>query len=106
MNETVLNIGMYVTYGLIVIAVIAAVIFPIFFFIQDFRKARGTLIGLGILLVVLFFSYAISTNEVYEASNIGPTASQWIGGGITATIILIGLGLLAAVFTEVYKFFR
>jgi hypothetical protein len=105
-NETLINIGMYVTYGLVGLAVLTSVVFPIFFFVQDFRKAKGTLIGLGVLLVIIFFSYSISTNEAYEAMNVGPNVSQWVGGGITATMILIGLGLLLAVFTEVYKFFR
>jgi hypothetical protein len=106
MNETVINIGMYLTYALVAIAVLAAVIFPIFFFLQNFRKAKGTLLGLAVLLVILVISYLISSNEAYEAMNVGPTESQLVGGGITATVILIGLGLLSAIFTEIYKFFR
>lgn len=105
-NETLINIGMYVTYGLVGIAVLASVIFPIIFFFRDFRKAKNTLIGLVALLAIIFFSYAISSNEAYEAMNVGPNVSQWVGGGITATMILIGLGILTAIFTEVYKFFR
>ncbi len=106
MNETILNIGFYITYGLVAIAAISVILFPIFFFIQDIRKAKGALIGLAVLAAVLLFSYFISTNETYEGFNVSPMASQWIGGGITATMILIGLGLVAAVFTEVYKLFR
>ena len=106
MNETLINIAIYVTYALVGIAVIASVIFPVIFFIQDIRKARGALIGIAVLAIVILISWSISTNEAYEAFNVGPAASQWIGGGITATMILIGMGLLAAVFTEVYKFFR
>ncbi len=104
MNDTVLNIGMYVTYALVAVAALSAVIFPVIFFVQDFRKAKRTLLGLVVLATILLISYAVSTNEVYE--NAGPVASQWIGGGITATMVLIGLGLATAVFTEVYKFFR
>jgi hypothetical protein len=105
-NETLINVGLYVTYGLIGLAVLASVIFPIIFFFRDFRKAKTTLIGLVALVAILLFSYAISTNEAYEAMNVSPNVSQWVGGGITATMILIGLGLLMAIFTEVFKFFR
>jgi hypothetical protein len=105
-NETLINIFMYVTYGLIGLAVLASVIFPIIMFVRDFRKAKNTLIGLVVLLAIIFFSYAISSNEAYAAQDVGPNLSQWVGGGITATMILIGLGLLMAIFTEVYKFFR
>lgn len=105
-NETLINIFMYVTYGLIGLAVLASVTFPIMLFIRDYRKAKNTLIGLVVLLAIIFFSYAISSNEAYEALNVGPNLSQWVGGAITATMILIGLGLFMAIFTEVYKFFR
>lgn len=104
MNESVINIGIYVTYALVGIAALSAIIFPVIFFVQDFRKAKRTLLGLVVLAAILLISYAVSTNEVYE--NAGPVASQWIGGGITATMVLIVLGVLTAIFTEVYKLFR
>jgi hypothetical protein len=106
MNDIIFDIGYYVTIALVAIAAISVIIFPIFFFIQDIRKAKGALIGIAVLAAVLFFSYFISTNETYEGFNVSPMASQWIGGGITATMILIGIGLVAAVFTEIYKLFR
>ncbi len=104
MNETVINIGMFVTYGLLVIAGLAAIIFPVIQMFSNFRKAIPTLIGIGILILILLFSYSISSAEVYEDA--GPRVSQWVGGGITATMILIGLGLLSAIFSEIYKYFR
>ncbi len=104
MNESLIDIGMYITYGLLAIAAAAALIFSIVQMATDFRKAVPTLVGIAILVLVILFSYSISTNEVYD--NAGPTVSQWVGGGIISTMILIGLGLVAAVFTEVYKYFR
>ncbi len=104
MNESLINIGMYVTYGLLGLAALSAILFSIFHMFGNIRKAIPALIGLGALLVVILFSYSISTSEAYPDAT--PTVSQWIGGGITATMILIGLGLLAAVFTEIYKYFR
>jgi hypothetical protein len=47
---------------------------------SNFKKANHGLIGLAVL-VVNFFPM-ISTNEAYEAMNVGPNVSQWIGGGI------------------------
>lgn len=106
MNETVIDIGMYVTYGLVAIAAVTAILFPIFFFIQDIRKAKKAILAIVFLGAVVLVSFLLSSNEPYEAFNVTETTSQWIGAGITATMILIGLGLVAAVFTEVYKFFR
>ncbi len=104
MNESIINIGMYVTYGLLAIAAFAAIVFAIYHMIGNFRKAVPTLIGIAILLIIVLISYAVSTSEVYP--NAGPTVSQWVGGGITATMVLVGLGLVAAIFTEVSKLFR
>ncbi|MFO7873043.1 MAG: hypothetical protein R6U62_00995 [Bacteroidales bacterium] len=104
MNESVIDIGMYVTYGLLAIAAVSAIIFSLIHMVSDFRKAIPTLIGIGVLVLIVLFSYSIGTSETYE--NAGPAVSQWVGGGIRATMILIGLGLLSAVFTEVYKYFR
>ncbi len=104
MNESVINIGMYVTYGLIVIAALAAIIFPVIQMFGNFRKAIPTLIGIGVLALIVVLSYAFSSAEVYP--DVGPRVSQWVGGGITATMILIGLCLFAAIFSEIYKYFR
>ncbi len=106
MNENIIDIAIIVTYVLIGLAAAAIVFSAIFHLISNFRSAIGGLIGLAVLILILVFSYAISTNEVYEAMNVGPTVSQWVGGGITATMILIGLAFVAAVFTEVFKLFR
>ncbi len=106
MNETVIDAAIIVTYILLGVAAIAAVVFPIFHLIMDFKKAKGALIGVVVLAAVLLFSYSISTNEVYEGFNVSPSASQWIGGAIKSTFILIGMALIAAVYTEISKFFR
>lgn len=106
MNDTLLDVSIYITYGLIAIAAVAAVIFPVFHLVQDFRKAKGAILGVLALVVVMVISYFLATNEPYEANNVGPVVSQLIGGGIIATMILAGIGIAAAVFTEIYKLFR
>jgi len=104
MNETIIDIGIYVTYALVAVAVIATVLFAVFHMTQNFGKAKGALVGILILAAIILLSYAISTNEVYP--NAGPVISKWVGGGIIATFILAGLALIAAVYTEVSKLFK
>lgn len=104
MNESIINIGMYVTYGLLAIAALAAIVFAIIHMIGNFRKAIPTLIGIAALALIILISYAASTSEAYP--NATPAVSQWVGGGITATMVLVGLGIVAAIFTEVSKLFR
>lgn len=104
MNETIIDIAIIVTYILLGLAALAVIVFAIFQLFANFKKAKAGLIGLGILVAVLFASYLMSSSEAYET--VGPTASQWIGGGITATFILIIMAFLSAIVTEVSKFFR
>lgn len=99
-----INIGIYVTYGLLAIAVAASVLFPIIHFAKDISKAKGTLIGLAVLIVVLLIAYALSSGEAYEG--VSSMASRWISAGITSVFILAGLAIVAAVFTEVVKIIR
>lgn len=106
MNETIINIGIFVTYALVAVAVIAVVFFGIFQMVQNFGKAKTALIGVVVLAAIFFVAYALSTNEVYPNFNVGPTASQMIGGGITTTFILVALAFLAAVYSEVSKLFK
>lgn len=104
MNETVINAGIIVAYILVGLAALAAVVGPVIQLLAHFKKAVPALVGILVLVAVLFLGYSLSTNEAYDT--VGPVASQWIGGGIKSTMILIGMALVAAVYTEVAKFFK
>lgn len=104
MSEQVINIAIIIAYILVGLAALAVIGFSIYQLFANFSKAKNGLIGVGILALIVYISYLTSTSEVYE--NAGPTVSQWVGGGITATFVLVALAFLAAIFTEVYKFFR
>ena len=99
MNEAIINTGIIVAYILVGIAAVAAIIFPVFQLIANFNKAKAALIGIVALAAVLLIGFAMSTSEVYDGVN--SFQSQWIGGGIHASFILVGVALVAAVFTEV-----
>lgn len=106
MNEQLIDTAIYVTYVLFGLAALAALVFPLVYLITDLKKAKNALIGIVVLAIVLFVGYSMATNELYEGFAVGPNASQWIGGGINATIMLVGLAFLAAVYTEVAKIFK
>jgi hypothetical protein len=105
-NDTVINTAIIAAYILFGLAAIAAIIGPLFQLITNFKKARNALIGIVVLALVIFIGYSMATNELYEGFSVSPFASQLIGGGINATMILVGLAFLAAVYTEVAKFFK
>ncbi|MDX9942819.1 MAG: hypothetical protein RBS53_11420 [Bacteroidales bacterium] len=106
MSDTIINIGIYVTYFLVAVAVLTTVLFSIFHMVQNLGKAKGALVGVLILAVIVIISYFLSTNEVYPKFNVGPIASKWVGAGILTTFVLIGLALLSAIYVEVAKLFK
>ncbi len=104
MSENLINTGIYITYGLLAISALAAIIFPIVHYVKDIKKAKGPLLGLGVLVIIILFAYLISSGVAYEGVSAG--VSRWISAGIKSVFILAGLAIIAAVYTEVAKLIK
>ena len=105
MSETIINIGLIVTYILVALAVISTLFFGLLQIVRNFGKAKGALIGMVVLLAIVLISFALSSGEPYPDFQVGAVASRWIGAGITTTFVLVVLASLAAVYTEIKKLF-
>ncbi|HBS85642.1 MAG TPA: hypothetical protein DEA97_03745 [Bacteroidales bacterium] len=97
------------TYVLIVLAAISAVIFPLVFF--NFKKAKGTLIGLAGLVVVLLIAYLFSGSEVFgitgiEPEKITPGLIKTVGTGLNMMYLMMGLAFLSIIYVEIAKMFK
>jgi hypothetical protein len=108
MNDAVIDTGLIAAYILLGVAALAAILFSIYHLVLNFKKAKGALFGMLFLVVVFLIGYSLATSEVYAdvAVPVGAGASKIIGGGIITTMMLIGLAIIAAVYTEVSKLFR
>lgn len=108
-DSPLINIGLYLTYILFAVAAITAIVFPLLQTFSDFKKAKGGLIGFGILVVVLLFAYLVSPAETglfYEKHNISPATSKLIGGGLVATYIVFAGVVISILYAEVAKWFK
>lgn len=109
MNNIFIEIGFYLTYVLFAAAALLAVVFPIIHLVGDFKKAKTALFGILGLVVILGIGYAMSSGELGGADmkvETSATMVKVVGGGIIATFIMIGLAIVAAVYSEVSKFFK
>ena len=106
MNESLIDIAIIVTYVLLGVATISAIVFPLLNMIKNIKKAKTTIIGLLVFAVIMFVGYSLSTDEVYQGFNVTPFQSQLIGGSILATIMLALLAVAAIIYTEISKLFR
>lgn len=107
--DMLINIGMYLTYVLLVIAIIALVVFPIWQMVTNFAKAKGGLVSLAILLGIFAVTYFLSPADqgaFYAKFAIGPVTSKLIGAGIFTTYLIMASIVFAAIYTEVAKWFK
>ena len=104
-----INISLYVTYGLIIIGVILAIVAPL---INSFSNPAGLVkSGIGVLaLVVLFFiGYTIANDEVtglISARGYDAQTVKTVGGALILMYILFAIAIISILITEVLKLVR
>ncbi len=107
--DTMINIGMIVTYLLLGISILLAVVFPLIQTFGNPKAAKGALIGVGTLVGIFLLSYILSpatTGPLYEKFEIGPTLSKMIGAGLLSFYIFLGIAVLAIIYTSVGNLFQ
>ena len=105
----ILDIGLYASYIMIVVALLAAIILPLISAAGNPKSLAKSGLGVGIILVLFFISYAISDNEVnpvYERFGIGEFGSKLIGGSLITIYLLMLLLIISVVYSEIAKFFK
>jgi len=104
-----LDLGLYLLYALLIIALAAAIIFPIFHLLKDPKALVRTGIGIGIVLVVFGLSYAMADSAVsLKAAALGTTesSSRLIGAGLNMFFITLGLAAVSLLYSEISKAFK
>lgn len=107
--ETFINIGFFVTYVLLVVAVVALIVFPVYFMVTNLKKAKGGLLQFLGLLAIMLFAIILSSPDqgvFYTQFKISPIISRLIGGGILGFYLLFVVAIGSAVYSELSKWFR
>jgi NADH:ubiquinone oxidoreductase subunit 6 (subunit J) len=104
-----IDIALYISYILIFICAIAAIVLPL---IQSAGDPKALLkSGVGVLAIVVVFgiAYMLSGNEVteqYRQFGVLEGGSKVIGGGIITVYLLFFIALAAIVYTEIMSIIR
>ncbi|MDP3462622.1 MAG: hypothetical protein Q8S18_07530 [Bacteroidales bacterium] len=97
-------------YILLVIAVIVAVVSPIFSYIQNPKNAVKLLLSLGIIVLVAIIAYSFSGNSFsnikLEQMNITAQTSRLVGMGLLFTYITAGFAILAVIYSSISKLLK
>lgn len=108
--DSLINIGLYLAYFALFIAVAALIIFPIVTMIKgSVKSTKGTLIGVAILVGVIILSYIISPADqglFYTKMNISAGMSKLIGAGLLTTYIILAGLVIITIYTSVVKWFK
>ena len=108
MEQDFVDIMIIVSYALLGLAVLAAIILPLINAIDNPKSLVTGAIGLAVILVIFGIGYSFAGSEVtatYSKFGIESGMSKYIGGIINTTYILIVVARVGIVFTEISKIF-
>lgn len=106
MADFMTNYGIIICYILLAVATLAAVVFPIIQLAQNPKNAKGALVGIGALVVVLGISYVLAADNNPSNIEITADAAKQVGTGLYAFYLLSAVAIIAVVYSEVAKFFK
>jgi hypothetical protein len=109
MGDILINIGIVLTYVLIGIAIVALVVFPVYFVVTNFSKAKGGLLAVAGLIALFFLAYLVSPADqgaFYDKFAIGPATSKMIGAGLLYVYVCFAGILVSVLYFEAAKWFK
>ena len=106
--DSLINIGIILTYVMVAFATLAAIGFGIKKMMQKTNNAKKTLTTMGGLLLIILIAYLMSSDEVlgsYEKYEITASTAKKVGMGLT-TFYILAIGAIGAVlYAELSKVF-
>jgi len=106
--ESLINIGIILTYLMVAFAAFAAIGFGIKQMMQKTNNAKKTLYTIGGLVVIILLSYLFASDEVsgsYEKYEITASTAKQVGMGLTTFYILAVGAIVAVLYAELSKSF-
>jgi len=107
--EEIVSIGLIISYVLVALAVLSAIVMPLLSAIKNPRVLAFSLGGVGIILVIFLVGYAMAGDEVttgYIKYGVDAAISKVIGGALITMYIIGVLAVVGIVFTEFNKMFK
>lgn len=103
------SLAIYTTYIFLFLSVAAMIIFPIWFMIKNPKTAKGTLLGIAVLAIVVLVAYFISSpdqGEFYTKFDVSASGSKIIGAGLLATYIMLFGVFAVAIYSTISERFK
>jgi hypothetical protein len=108
--DSLIDIGIILAYVMLFVAFTSLLIFPVISLVKgNVKNPRGTLIGVGILVIVLIIAYIISPAEqgaFYTKMHVSAQTSKWVGAGLLSTYIIAAGFIVITLYTVVARWFK
>ena len=98
--------GLFIGYGLLILTLGAAVVLPLINALKSPKDLGKSFMGLGVLVVLFLVAYGLSGSKVtaeYSAAGITESTSKIIGAGLTMFYIVFVLALVGIAVSEINK---
>ena len=108
-GDSLVDVAINISIAAIVIAFAIAVLFAVYYFVTNIKSSKGAMIGIVALLVVVGISYSLASGNLmagWAKDGVTESISKWSGAGIYAFLILTGVAVVAALFSEVSKIIK
>ena len=106
--ESLINIGIIITYVMVAFASLEAIGFGIIKMMQNTNNAKKTLYTAGGLVVALIIAYVLASDEVINSYNkyeITASSSKQVGMGLITFYFLLFGAIAAILYAELSKVF-
>ncbi len=109
-SNSILDGFFYVSYIALGIAVLFAILFPVFQMISNPKGAITTLLVIGAAIVLWFVAFGLAENTFtareLETMEITAYTSKLVGAGLIYTYFVFGLAILAIIYASITSIFK
>lgn len=110
MAEFISTYGLYFTYILVAVCVLAILFFAVARIVSHPEAAKSALIGIVALVVLGGISYGLSTGtdatDIFAKLEVSEGTSRMVGAGLVTFYLLIGIAFASILYVEVIRLFK
>lgn len=104
--ESIIDIGLWIAMGMVVIAALAAIVLPIINSLSHPKTLVKSAVGIAAIVIVYLICWSIAGDEVsrrFIESGLTPSVSKFSGGLLMTMYVLFIVAIIGIVFSEINK---
>lgn len=111
----IFNFGLRGALVLTAAAALGMILFGLYHILTNFRSSIKGILGVVALIAIFIVGYSMASAEpettaiaeaAQKAGGISDNQMKFIGGAITTSLVLVGLGVAAFILSEIRNFFK